>query len=123
MKPSARPLFTAIRSGAFAALWQTVCPKNIGMGFVANLMRERQENGPFTSLEDFCQRMSGTDLNKRTVENLIKCGAMDCFGAYRSQQLKVYEMVMSAVADAKKSNVDGQLGLFDLVETQTVAPV
>ena len=86
-------------------------------------MRERQENGPFTSLEDFCQRMSGTDLNKRTVENLIKCGAMDCFGAYRSQQLKVYEMVMSSVADAKKNNVDGQLGLFDLVETQTVAPV
>ena len=43
--------------------------------------------------------------------------------AFRSQQLKVYEMVMSAVADAKKNNVDGQLGLFDLVETQTVTPV
>ena len=96
--------------------------KNIGMGFVANLMRERQENGPFTSLEDFCQRMNGTDLNKRTVENLIKCGAMDCFGAYRSQQLQVYETVMNAVADARKNNVEGQLGLFDMAET-TETPV
>ena len=96
--------------------------KNIGMGFVANLMKERENGGPFTSLEDFCQRMSGIDLNKRTVENLIKCGAMDCFGAYRSQQLKVYELVMSAVADAKKHNVDGQLGLFDLAETEAVKP-
>ena len=96
--------------------------KNIGIGFVANLMKERENGGPFTSLEDFCQRMSGIDLNKRTVENLIKCGAMDCFGAYRSQQLKVYELVMSAVADAKKHNVDGQLGLFDLAETEAVKP-
>ena len=92
--------------------------KNIGMGFVRSLMEERQRNGKFTSLEDFCQRMSGTDLNKRAVENLIKCGAMDCFGAYRSQQLRVYEMVMSAVADAKKHNLEGQLGLFDMLDTE-----
>jgi DNA polymerase-3 subunit alpha len=90
--------------------------KNIGTGFVKSLMQERTDRGRFTSLEDFCQRLSGVDLNKRTVENLIKCGAMDCFGAYRSQQLMVYEAVMGAVADAKKHNVEGQLGLFDLLE-------
>jgi DNA polymerase-3 subunit alpha len=90
--------------------------KNIGTGFVKSLMQERTNRGRFTSLEDFCQRLSGVDLNKRTVENLIKCGAMDCFGAYRSQQLMVYEAVMGAVADAKKHNVEGQLGLFDLLE-------
>lgn len=94
--------------------------KNIGMGFVANLMKERDHSGPFTSLEDFCQRMNGTDLNKRTVENLIKCGAMDCFGAYRSQQLMVYEMVLDAAANAKKNNIDGQIGFFDLLEPQEV---
>jgi DNA polymerase-3 subunit alpha len=90
--------------------------KNIGTGFVKSLMQERADHGKFTSLEDFCQRLSGVDLNKRTVENLIKCGAMDCFGAFRSQQLLVYEAVMDAVADAKKHNVEGQLGLFDLLE-------
>ncbi len=90
--------------------------KNIGVGFVKSLMQERERGGKFTSLEDFCQRLSASDLNKRTVENLIKCGAMDCFGAFRSQQLRVYEMVMSAVADAKKHNVEGQIGLFDMLD-------
>ncbi len=97
--------------------------KNIGVGFVKTLMQEREAGGPFASLEDFCQRLSSSDLNKRTVENLIKCGAMDCFGARRSQQLVVYETVMSAVADAKKHNVEGQMGLFDMFEeTQDFKP-
>ena len=99
--------------------------KSIGLGFVQKLMEERAAGGPFRSLEDFCQRLSDTELNKRTVENLIKCGAMDCFGARRSQLLLVYEKVMSAVADSKKRNLDGQIGLFDLMAeeetpTQTV---
>ena len=99
--------------------------KSIGLGFVQKLMEERAAGGPFRSLDDFCQRLSDTELNKRTVENLIKCGAMDCFGARRSQLLLVYEKVMSAVADSKKRNLDGQIGLFDLMAeeetpTQTV---
>lgn len=96
--------------------------KNIGTGFVKQLMEERQRGGLYTSLEDFCQRLSDTDLNKRTVENLIKCGAMDCFGAYRSQLLRVHELVMSAVADSKKRNVEGQLGLFDMLEDLDTKP-
>ena len=92
--------------------------KNIGTGFVRKLMREREENGPYRSLEDFCQRLSDADLNKRAVENLIKCGAMDCFGAYRSQLLKVYELIMENVSSSKKQNLEGQLGLFDLMEPE-----
>ncbi len=92
--------------------------KNIGTGFVKKLMEERDSGGPFSSLEDFCQRLSDTDINKRTVENLIKCGAMDCFGIYRSQLLRVYEAIMGEVADSKKRNVEGQLGLFDLLEPE-----
>lgn len=112
--------FTVVEEGIRFGLGAV---KNIGVGFVQNLMEERKTGGPFISLENFCQRMSSQDLNKRTVENLIKCGAMDCFGAYRSQQLMVYESVMSAVADAKKHNVEGQLGLFDLLDdTQDLKP-
>lgn len=92
--------------------------KNIGTGFVRKLMREREEKGPYRSLEDFCQRLSDADLNKRAVENLIKCGAMDCFGAYRSQLLKVYELIMENVSSSKKQNLEGQLGLFDLMEPE-----
>lgn len=94
--------------------------KGIGGGFVRQLVQERENGGNFVSLEDFCQRLSDTDLNKRTVENLIKCGAMDCFGAKRKQLLLVYEMVMSAVADSKKRNLEGQIGLFDMPESQEV---
>ena len=96
--------------------------KSIGMGFVRQLMEERERGGPFTSLEDFCQRLYDTDLNKRTVENLIKCGAMDCFGAYRSQLLRIYEVVMGAVADSRKRNLEGQIGLFDLLDAVEEKP-
>ncbi|MBQ3072441.1 MAG: DNA polymerase III subunit alpha [Oscillospiraceae bacterium] len=87
--------------------------KNIGRGFVQTLSQERQENGPFRSLEDFCRRMNGQDLNKRAMENLIKCGACDCFGLKRSQMLRIYESVMDGEASFAKRNGAGQLSLFD----------
>ena len=67
--------------------------------------------------------MYGTDLNKRALENLIKCGACDCFGLKRSQLLQIYEAVMDTVAAGKRKNVDGQIGLFDLGGSDDDAPV
>ncbi len=87
--------------------------KNIGRGFVRTVMREREEHGPFRSLEDLCTRLCGTDLNKRALENLIKCGALDGFGLYRSQLLAIYEKVLDAAVETKRRNVEGQIGLFD----------
>lgn len=87
--------------------------KNIGRGFIRDVVRERQ-NGAFTSLNDFCERMNGTDMNKRAVENLIRSGAFDCFGARRSQLIKVFEKVMDAVANAQRQNVEGQLDFFSM---------
>lgn len=99
--------------------------KNIGKGFIQRVMAEREEHGPFRSLEDFCTRMLGTDLNKRALENLIKCGAMDCFGLRRSQMLQIYELVLDTATEARRKNVEGQTSLFDFgeeTETETVAP-
>ena len=73
--------------------------KNVGRGLIRAMVAKRTSGGPFQSLEDFLQRMEEGDLNKRVVENLIKCGAMDCFGLYRSQLLAMYEPAMQAVAD------------------------
>lgn len=89
--------------------------KNIGRGLIRQVMEERQTNGPFVSLEDFTERMLGSDLNKRAVENLIKCGAMDCLGLRRSQMLYVYETVLDAAADSKRRNIAGQMQLFDML--------
>ena len=96
--------------------------KNIGRGFIQKVMANRKQEGPFTGLENFCQRMYGTDLNKRALENLIKCGACDCFGLRRSQLLQIYEAVMDTVAAGKRKNVDGQIGLFDLSGSDDDAP-
>ena len=86
--------------------------KNIGRGLIRQVMAERAENGPFVSLEDFARRMQGSDLNKRAVENLIKCGAMDGLGMGRGQMLAIYEMVLDAAADTYRRNLEGQLQLF-----------
>ena len=81
--------------------------KNIGRGLIRQVMAERAENGRFVSLEDFARRMQGSDLNKRAVENLIKCGAMDGLGMGRGQMLAIYEMVLDAAADTYRRNARG----------------
>lgn len=90
--------------------------KNIGRGLLRQMVAEREKNGRFVSLEDFIERMLDTDLNKRAVENLIKCGAMDCLGLNRARMLSSYETIMDAVSDRKKHNLAGQMQLFDMLE-------
>ncbi len=92
-----------------------VAIKNIGRGFIQALVRERDKGGLFTSFQDFCERMFDCgDMNKRAVENLIKAGAFDTMGAYRSQLIKVYEKVLDAIAGSRKVNVEGQLDMFGM---------
>ena len=88
--------------------------KNVGHGLIHAICRKRTEES-FLSLEDFVRRMDEGELNKRAVENFIKCGAMDSFGYHRSQLLAVYDQIMDSVAHTRKKNVDGQMGMFDLI--------
>ena len=90
--------------------------KNVGRGLIRSMVAKREEGGPFKSLEDFAQRMGEGELNKRAVENFIKCGAMDCFGYHRSSLLAVYDLIMDSVSAARRRNVDGQMGLFAMLE-------
>ena len=89
--------------------------KNVGHGLIRNMVTKRNEGGPFRSLEDFLQRMGEGELNKRAVENFIKCGAMDCFGHNRSELLAVYDSMMDSVSSSRKKNLDGQMGLFAML--------
>ena len=91
--------------------------KNIGRGFIRGVIEERSAGGPFSSLYDFCERMYGPDLNKRAVECLIKSGAFDSLGARRSQLLAIFQPVMDAIADDRRSNLEGQFDLFGGEET------
>ena len=95
--------------------------KNVGRGLIRSMVQKRNEGGPFKSLEDFIQRMGEGELNKRAVENFIKCGAMDCFGYHRSELLAVYDTMMDSIASSRKKNLDGQMGLFAMLQDEDVA--
>ena len=95
--------------------------KNVGLGLIRTMVKKRQEGGPFKSLEDFIERMGEGELNKRAVENFIKCGAADCFGNHRSELLAVYDSMMDAIAASRKKNLEGQLGLFGMLEEDDAA--
>lgn len=90
--------------------------KNVGHRFVQLLVEERDENGTFSSLEDFCERMLTRDLNKRALENLIKAGAFDGMGKRRSQLLAVFAKVVDDISSGKKHNIEGQVSLFGALE-------
>ena len=95
--------------------------KNVGRGLIRSVSAKRAEGGPFRSLEDFLQRMGEGELNKRAVENFIKCGAMDCFGYHRSELLAVYDTMMDSVSNSRKKNLEGQMGLFALLDADDAA--
>ena len=97
--------------------------KNVGHGLIRSVAAKRADGGAFKSLEDFLQRMGEGELNKRAVENFIKCGAMDCFGNHRSELLAVYDSMMDNVSATRKHNLEGQMGLFGMLEEDTTVSI
>ena len=89
--------------------------KNVGQNFVANAIKERKRR-PFSSFDDFVDRMSDYDMNKRQVESLIKSGAMDRLGKNRSQLLASYETIIDGATSKKGNNIAGQLDFFSMAE-------
>lgn len=87
--------------------------KNIGRGFIRELIAERESGGVFQNFSDFCERMYGKDMNKRAVESLIKSGALDCVCKNRNQMLSGYEAILDDIDSAQKRNIAGQINLFD----------
>ena len=88
--------------------------KNVGRQFIEAIIRERNA-GRFTSFDNFVERMSAiTDLNKRQVEALIKCGAFDGLGVYRSQLLSSYEAIIDSVQQKNRYNPAGQIDMFSM---------
>ena len=87
--------------------------RSIGRNVVDAIVRERDRNGPFVTLDDFVSRMSGKEINKKTVENFIKAGAMDSLPSNRRQKLLVMPEMMEQKSREKKTAMEGQLSLFE----------
>ena len=87
--------------------------KSIGRPVIESIIAERKAGGPYVDLSDFIHRLPGKDVNKRVVENLIKSGAFDSFPANRRQMMLIYGQIMDEVAQKKKTELAGQMSLFD----------
>ncbi len=97
--------------------------KNVGRQFIENILCEREASGAFKDFEDFICRMSKYDLNKRMVESLIKVGAFDKFGVYRSRLLASYEALIDKELQKNRNNLSGQLDMFsDIATTAEISP-
>jgi DNA polymerase-3 subunit alpha len=88
--------------------------KNLGRGFIREIIAERKTGGEYKSFYSFCKRLYGRDFNRRAVESLIKCGALDNLGANRRQMLQALPNILTDLENDKHRNVDGQIGFFDL---------
>lgn len=86
--------------------------KNVGGGFARQLLAEREANGVFCSAEDFLQRVQPFG-NTRMFESLIKCGALDWFGHYRSRMVASLDTALDQLSAMKNRNCYGQIGLFE----------
>ncbi len=92
--------------------------KSLGRPVIEAVVAEREAHGIYRDLRDFITRLSGREVNKRTIESLIKSGAFDSFGLNRKQMMLVYSDVMEHVAHERKESVSGQMSLFDMFEPE-----
>ncbi len=90
--------------------------KGLGRPVIDAMVRQRQENGEYKTLEDLANRLSGKEINKRTLESLIKAGALDSLPGNRNQKMHMYGGVLDAVSAQRKKQVTGQMSLFDIAD-------
>ncbi len=96
----------AIRYGLYAI-------KNVGRGIVKATEKARNDK-PFESFFDYCERIETSELNKKAIESLIKAGAFDGLGHYRSQMLTVYERTVDGLHTRSRKGAQGQFSIFTM---------
>lgn len=86
--------------------------KNVGQNIIEAIMAERQKNGPFKTFIDLLERVEHKDLNKKSLESLIKSGALDSLGVERNQALNNIEEIIKFTSGLRKSKNTTQNSLF-----------
>ncbi|MFR1028279.1 MAG: DNA polymerase III subunit alpha [Clostridium sp.] len=92
--------------------------KGVGRPVIDEIVAERELGGRYRSLKDFCMRLSGKSVNKRTVESFIKSGALDSLPGTRKQKMYSYISIMDGVNQEKKGTLSGQMYLFDFASPE-----
>ncbi|MCF0130814.1 MAG: DNA polymerase III subunit alpha, partial [Pseudobutyrivibrio sp.] len=92
--------------------------KSVGRPTIDAIVNDRQTYGPFKDIEDFVGRVSRYDANRRTIENLIKAGALDSLEGNRRQKCMIFPHILDNINSSKKNDVAGQMSLFDFVDEE-----
>lgn len=87
--------------------------KNVGIKAVEEIIKEREKNGRFESFYDFLERVGGSKVNKKVIESLIKCGALDSLGGHRAQFLEYYDVVLQKINEKKNKKKDFMVSMFE----------
>ena len=87
--------------------------RSIGKAVVDAIVKEREQNGPFRTMDEFVERMTNKEVNKRTLDSFIKAGALDSLPGNRRQKCMVAPEMLDQKNKEKKSSMEGQLSLFD----------
>ncbi|MDO4731688.1 MAG: DNA polymerase III subunit alpha, partial [Clostridia bacterium] len=104
--------FTVYKDGIRFSL---LALKSVGEVFIDGLIKERNENGYFKSLNDFCERMYDKGINKKILESFIQSGAFDSIGKNRRQMLEGYHLILESINKEANANIEGQFSLFEMV--------
>ncbi len=97
--------------------------KNVGGGAMAGVIEDRGKQGCFVSVEDFCSRLDGRVVNKKILESLVRCGAMDFTGRDRAEMFSQIDTVMASALSAHRDRASGQFSMFDDLAAPSAAPV
>ncbi len=116
LPPSVNESFTDFTEDGGNIRYGLSALKNVGINFVAKMLEERTLNGKFNGFSEFCDRMYGKDLNRKQLETLIKAGAFDSMGLYRSRLMEKYGDILDRTTERKKEAVSGQMSLFSVDE-------
>ncbi len=97
--------------------------KFLGVGIIERLIAERENNGKYTSMYDFCLRNYSRELNRKALEGLVNSGAFDSLEPNRRQMLYNIDSLLTAVENEKRFSAEGQLNLFEeMGESNTFIP-
>lgn len=95
-----------------------VAVKNVGQGAIDSIITARQKGGRFKSIYDFTERVDPRPVNRKVIESLIRCGALDSLGLYRSQLSALIDRALEVANDIHKDRLNGQLSFFDKFEDE-----
>ena len=107
--------FTTDNNHEKSIMFGLLAIKNLGHDFIDTIINERKMNGEYKSFYSFCKRVHGKSFNRRAVESLIKSGALDNLGSNRHEMMINLPFIIDDLDAAKRRNLDGQIGFFDLM--------